>query len=427
MHHRMIYGKSAVSIATPEHNDLHVLKAEPVEIDKHDKSETELVQQALAQPIGERSLGSLVQTGDEVCIVTSDITRPMPSHKVLPNVVGELSDAGIRHQNIKIVFALGMHRQHSRKEQEQIVGKEIASTGIRLLDSDPNDVSCIGKTPKGTPVHVFREVLQSDVIICLGNIEFHYFAGYSGGLKAILPGVCGEETIRHNHRMMMQVQARRGQIIANPVREDIDSVLELIDVDFIVNVIVDSEKNIEGVVAGHPIEAHRRGAELLNERNGINMTSKAHLVIADAGGAPKDINLYQSHKALDSATDFAVPGAPILLVAKCEEGYGNEKFESWLTQFSSTVVREKIRQDFELGGHKAAVLSRITTEHPVWLVSQLTERLTRQANMHSLCPQQGRIHLPDSLWNQAKDTFNRSEAEKEIVAIVPNAASVCPV
>ena len=153
--------------------------------------------------------------------MTSDITRPCPSARLLPPVLQELAKGGVRDEDITVVFGLGAHRAQTREEQQRLVGKAIYER-FRCVDSDPADVDSLGRTSRGTPVLVHRPVAEADVRVCLGGIEYHYFAGFSGGVKALVPGVCAVETIRHNHSMMVEPGATIGQLDGNPVREDIE-------------------------------------------------------------------------------------------------------------------------------------------------------------------------------------------------------------
>ena len=173
-------------------------------------------------------------------------------------MLAELGRAGIRDDDITVVFGLGSHRAHTPQERAQLAGDAV-SRRVHCTDSDPNDVAVIGHTNRGTPVAVFRPVLAADVRVCLGVIEYHYFAGYSGGYKTVIPGVAGLETIQRNHCMMTQPEARAGKLTGNPVREDIDEAGAMVGVDFILNVILDEAHQIVSAVAGHPQLAHHEG------------------------------------------------------------------------------------------------------------------------------------------------------------------------
>jgi lactate racemase len=177
--------------------------------------EISVVESALANPIASRPLTEIVQPGQKVVLVTSDITRPCPSDRLLPHLLDELIRGGVNEADIGVVFALGTHRPQSQAEQKFLVGETVYRR-VPCVDSNPADCVRLGETRRGTPVWVFRPVLEADVRVCVGNIEYHYFAGYSGGVKAIIPGVANAETIRKNHRWMTEPGAATGQLDHNP-------------------------------------------------------------------------------------------------------------------------------------------------------------------------------------------------------------------
>ncbi len=400
---------------------VHVIsRASPGDEDR--PGEEEIIQNALDHPVDSGRLEEIVRPGESVCIVTSDLTRPMPSHVVLPILLQALIEAGISVDDITVVFATGIHRSQSRAEQVTLVGEDVARQ-VRCVDSDPLDVVFVGHTGRGTPVHLTRVVADSDRIICVGNVEFHYFAGYSGGLKAILPGVCSRETVIFNHQMMLDPGAEAGMIAGNPVREDIDSVLDLVCVDFILNVVLDEQKRVIQAYAGDPVGAHHRAAASVDADNRIPVTGPGHLVIASAGGHPKDLDLYQAQKALAHAQSFALPGAPIILVARCPEGYGNRIFAEWLSGGASAEqVLSRLREDFELGGHKAAALARTVTSNPVWLVSDMEPHLVQNAFMNHLdLSADLSLRIPEDALYMAEDLPPGTRA-----LIIPRAPSVLP-
>ncbi len=333
--------------------------------------ETDLIRSALADPIGSPRLSRLVSPGQQVVIVTSDITRPCPTARLLPHVLDELRHAGVADADVTVVFGLGTHRPHTREEQEALVGPAIFRR-VRCIDSDPSDVERVGTTRRGTPVDVFRPVRRADVRILLGAIEYHYFAGYSGGLKALVPGVCNEATIQANHRRMTEPGAITGNLEHNPVRDDIDEAGELIGAQFLLNVVLDEGKRVVRAVAGEPRLAHREGCAGLDAFGRATVEEPADLVVVSAGGSPKDINLYQAQKALDNARHVVRARGIILLVAECPEGLGHHTFEEWMHDPGGPdAILARIRREFVLGGHKAAAVAMAMKQAAIFLVSAL--------------------------------------------------------
>ncbi len=338
------------------------------------------VRLALAAPIGSPPLHQIARPGQPVVIVTSDITRPCPSHLMLPPVLDELARAGVPDEDITVVLALGTHRPHTPQERERLVGAEVLAR-VRVIDSDPARTVPVGITRRGTPVEVFEPVVRAGMRIVLGNVEPHYFAGYSGGAKALVPGVCSVNTIRHNHAMMVEEGARIGVLEGNPVREDIEEAAALIGIDFMLNVIVDSAHQIVHAAAGHPLQAHRWLCRVLDYQSKVVIDHLADIVIVSAGGAPKDINMYQAQKALENAVMALRPGGVIVWVAECPEGLGNATFEEWLLGSTPDDILERIRGNFVLGGHKAAAIARLSKRAAILLVSALPPDLVRSAGM----------------------------------------------
>ena len=341
------------------------------------EDEDSLIQSALAQPIGSPRLSRIVSPGQRVAILTADITRPCPSARLLPPLLQELRAAGIALRDITVIFGLGTHRAHTQEEQRALVGEEVFRQ-VRCIDSDPCRVERVGLTRRGTPIDVFAPVLQAQVRVCLGVIEYHYFAGYSGGVKALVPGVCAASTIQHNHRRMTEPGAVAGRLDGNPVREDIEEAGELVGAHFILNVVLDEAQRVVRAVAGHPRFAHRAGCAALDAFGRASVPQQADVVVVGAGGYPKDINLYQAQKALDNARQAVRPGGVLVLVAECPEGLGNRTFETWMKDPGGPdAILARIRQDFVLGGHKAAAVAMAMKQADIHLVSAIPAGLAR--------------------------------------------------
>lgn len=372
------FGKEKKELNIPDANLLQVLTPNEVASELTGAAE---VERALQNPIGTSRLRDLVTPGQKVAIVTSDITRPMPSYLVLPPVLRELSEGGIPDEDITLVFALGSHRAHTEEEMKKLAGEEVFRR-IKCVDST-GDFVHMGTTSRGTPVDIFRPVAEADMRICLGNIEFHYFAGYSGGAKAIMPGVSTRDAIQVNHSRMVQEAAKAGALEGNPIREDIDEVCEkFVSIDFIVNVVLDEKKMIRRCVAGHFLEAHREGCRFLDTLYKVEIPKKADIVIVSAGGYPKDINLYQGQKALDNAKHAVRDGGTILWIASAREGLGEGVFEKWMTghEKASDMI-EHISKEFQLGGHKAAAIAMVLEKADIVLYSDLDPAFIRSVHL----------------------------------------------
>jgi nickel-dependent lactate racemase len=377
-------------------------------------SATDPLEHALAAPISSPRLKDIVRPGQSVTIITSDITRPCPSHLMLPPLLAELAEGGIPDDQVTIVFAMGIHRPHTQQEQSRLVGEDIWKR-IRCIDSDPEQTILVGTTSRGTPIEVFAPVVEADVRIALGNVEPHYYAGYSGGTKALVPGVCSFNTVNHNHARMVEPGAQIAQLEGNPVREDIEEGAALIGLDFILNVILDSQKNIVSAAAGHPVKAHRWAAQTIEDLRGVNVSDLADIVVVSAGGYPKDINLYQAHKALHTAAAIVRPGGIIIWVAECSDGFGQPTFEEWLTGLDPEDILDRIRQQFVMGGHVAASVTRIKARADLFLVSALSPNKVRQCGM-----------VPFSTLDSALQAAEQKQGEAQIITVLPEGSAVVP-
>lgn len=381
------YGEGALEAVLPDGLDVTVIGpgcglgeevAPPVAPSAADEQAE--IRRALAEPIGAPRLSELAAAARTAAVVVSDVTRPCPSHRILPALLEELSP--LRPEQISILFALGGHRPHSPEEQVRLVGEEVARSGVRLLDLETSRCRPVGTTSRGTRLEVFEPYLEADLRVCVGNIEYHYFAGFSGGAKAVVPGLCSYAAISDNHSMMLAPTARAGIMEGNPVREDIDEAAEMIGIDFILNVLLDEEKRIWHAVAGHFLAAHRAGAEVYDRRCDLRIAEAADVVIASPGGRPKDINLYQAQKTLDNVSGAVKDGGVIVLVARCPEGFGQRVFEEWMTGMGRPqVLIDRIRREFVLGGHKAAAVAGLLDRADVYLVSEFPDDVVRRMCM----------------------------------------------
>lgn len=372
------YGSGTVSV---EFDDKHLLaELMPNEVSVA-LTGVEEVKRSLREPIGSEKLSVLARGKKDVVIITSDITRPVPSYKILPSLLDELAEAGVPDSSITVVFALGSHRGHTEEEMKHLVGEEVYAR-VRCVDADGNDCIHLGTTKAGTPVDVTRKVAEADFKICVGNVEFHYFAGYSGGAKAIMPGVSTREAIQCNHRMMVQREACAGRLDGNPIREDIEEAGKITGIDFICNVVLDAKKEIIKAVSGDAILAHREGCAFLDTLYKVYIPKKADIVIVSAGGFPKDMNMYQAQKALDNAKHAVRDGGTILWLAECTEGLGEHTFEEWMTghEKSSDMI-DHLHREFKLGGHKAAAIALVLQQAKIVLISHYDDEFVRSVHL----------------------------------------------
>jgi nickel-dependent lactate racemase len=406
------FGNTVQKVTIPDKNLADILL--PNAVEKSLTGEAEVLR-ALSEPIGTPRLCDIVSPNEKIAIITSDITRPMPTYKVMPAILDELYSAGVKRENITLVFALGSHRNHSEDEKRHLAG-ERAYSEVTCIDCDPADCVHLGTTSRGTPVDITRVVAEADRRICLGNIEYHYFAGYSGGAKAIMPGVSTREAIQANHSRMVEKTSCAGKLSGNNLREDIEEAADMCGVDFILNVVLDEHKEIIKAVAGDVTLAHREGCKFLDTLYLKNIDSRADIVIVSQGGAPKDLNLYQTQKALDNAKHAIKKGGIVILVGSCKEGLGEKHFESWMKEAPTAhSMIERIERDFVLGGHKAAAIAMVLEDADIFLVSEMPEELVREC---FLTPY-------SDVETALKDAFSRLGDDASVI-VMPYGGSTLP-
>ncbi len=414
LHHvQLAYGDSLLKVALPEDGVVWLTEQQS---SATAPSEERLLHRALQMPYGLPRLSQLVRPGQRVAILVSDITRPCPTARLIPPLLSELARAGVDDKHTHIIFALGSHRQQTAEEQSRLVGDTVFPR-IRCEDTDQEQCVEVGRTRRGTPVHVFRPALEADWRVYVGNIEYHYFAGYTGGAKALLPGACSVETISANHSWMVHDSAAAGRIEGNPVREDQEGAATLVGPAFLWNVVLDGQRRIVEAVAGDVTLAHRQGCRKVDELYRVPLAERADIILASAGGWPKDINFYQAHKSLENAAPAVRDGGILILVAECREGIGHARFAEWLTCGDSPErLLQRIQQQFVLGGHKAAAIAKTRRRAVrIFLVSSMDAELVRSMGF-----------TPHASAQAALDAARSEMGHAALLAVMPHAGSVLP-
>ena len=363
------YGKTEVCARIPARNFLG--KIEPKE--KHGvEDETAEIKRALQNPIGTKRISEIAKSGDKVAIVVDDFTRPAPSYLMVPPVIEELNNAGVRNEDITIIFACGTHRPVTNEEAKRILGEEVI-TKIKYVNHicSAKEHVYVGTTKTyGTKVYLNKMFVEADVKILTGDVGLHYYAGYGGGRKSILPGISSCETIQQNHSMFLHPKARTGILEGNPIHEDMMEAAELAKIDFILNVVLNSKGKIVKAFAGDWKQAFYEGVKLVDEMYKVPVERKADIVVVSCGGHPFDIDLYQAYKAIDGALEIVKRKGVIIWVAECSEGYGNQVFYEWMKKYKTLKEVEKaIKRKFKLGGHKAYYLLKALEKVKIILVS----------------------------------------------------------
>ncbi len=362
------YGKTEVCARIPARNILGSI--EPKERLGIADSRAE-IERALSQPIGTKRLSQIARAGDKVAIVVDDATRATPSYLMTSPILNELDRAGVKDEDVTIIFGCGSHRPVKPNEMEKLVGEE-ALKRVKAISHEHRSGNNVflGKTSFGTKVSVNNVFDEADVKVLTGDVGLHYYAGYGGGRKSVLPGVSSAEAIQHNHSMLLHPKATTGILEGNPVHEDMMEGAKLAKVDFILNIVTNSKKELVRAFAGDLEQAFYEGVKLVDEMYKVPVERRADIVVVSAGGHPLDIDLFQAYKGIDNALEAVKRGGVIVLVAECPEGHGNEVFREWMTKFDDLKRMEKeIRKRFILGGHKAYYLMKALQKVKIILVS----------------------------------------------------------
>ncbi len=367
------YGKTDVCVRVPARNLLGTI--EPKEHPAATDAKAE-VDRALREPIGTKRLSELVKPESKVAIVVDVATRKTPGEILLLPVLAELNGVGIKDENVTVVFGCGTYSAVKPEEAAKLIGEE-ALKRLKTVSHDCKapDLINVGTTKThNNKVLVNRIFMESDVKVLLGDVDLNYYAGYGGGRKGILPGICGEETIKQNHGMLVSANARSGNLVDNPVHVDMTEAARLAKVDFIVNVVANRKGEVVKAFAGDLEGAFLEAVKLYEEMYVVTVDRRADVIVVSAGGYPADINLYEAYKGLDNALDAVKRGGVIILVAECPDGHGNQVFYEWMTRLADIKnVEREIKRNFVLGGYKTYYLLKALANHQIILVSSLPE------------------------------------------------------
>ena len=336
-----------------------------------------IVRAAMDSPIGSPKLRELAAGKKNAVLIISDHTRPVPSKDIVPFMLEELR-AGNPDIEITMLVATGCHRGTTPEELVHKLGEDIVSREhIVVHDCDSSPLTDLGPLPSGARLVVNSLVAQADLVVSEGFIEPHFFAGYSGGRKSILPGVCSRVTVLGNHcaDFIDDPKARMGVIDGNPINRDMERAARMAKLAYIVNVVVNEAHEVVAAFAGDPIEAHHAGCAYLARYCEVEQKQKADIVITSNGGAPLDQNAYQAVKGLTTAADAAADGAALIICAECADGIGGDSFYKALSECANPEeLLEDIRRvpmdETVPDQWQYQILARILEKHHVYFVAR---------------------------------------------------------
>jgi nickel-dependent lactate racemase len=367
------YGKETVPLEVPDGVEI----VYPNEVDARD--EGKVLAEALANPINSKAFADFISDARDVLFIVNDATRPTPTARVLELIADD--HAGV---NASYIVATGAHRACTEDELREIFGALYDDIKGRVIIHDADvdeDMVHIGTSTNGTEMYVNRAGVEAHKIVIIGSVEPHYFAGYTGGRKAFLPGIASRKTITQNHKYALRPEAKALALEGNPVHEDmIDALRTIADKEiFSIMTVLDGEHRIYAATAGHINDSFYAAIDAANEIFCVPVSGEADVVVSVAP-YPMDIDLYQSQKALDNAKLALAPGGVLLLVSKCRMGLGDDAFLKLLSTCDSPEdTMAKLDQDYVLGWHKAGKMAEIAVKGEMWGVTDLDDETLKKA------------------------------------------------
>ena len=417
------FGKEKIKLELPEEQVAGVLVSHAHEY-KAPKSEAELVADALANPIGSPKLSDLAKGKKNCVIISSDHTRPVPSHVIMPQLLAELRK-GNPDIDITILIATGMHRATTKEELIAKYGKEIAEHEKFVIHVSRNDedMVSVGTLPSGGDCRINTVAANADLLISEGFIEPHFFAGMSGGRKSVLPGIASKVTVLANHcsEFINSPHARTGILQGNPIHEDMLYAAKAAKLAFICNVVIDADKKVIAAFAGDREKAHYAGADFEMKLAGVKPVP-ADIVITTNGGYPLDQNIYQSVKGMTAAEATCKEGGVIIDVSSCSDGHGGEDFYNNLKNAESIQkamdeILARGRNETVFDQWEAQILMRMLLKFTIIMVTEAPQQMVEDMHMKYAAS------VDDAL-AMAKEVLAKKGITDPKITVIPDGVSV---
>ncbi len=417
------FGKEKIKLELPEEQVAGVLVSHAHEY-KAPKSEAELVADALANPIGSPKLSDLAKGKKNCVIISSDHTRPVPSHVIMPQLLAELRK-GNPDIDITILIATGMHRATTKEELIAKYGKEIAEHEKFVIHVSRNDedMVSIGTLPSGGDCRINKIAANADLLISEGFIEPHFFAGMSGGRKSVLPGIASKVTVLANHcsEFINSPHARTGILQGNPIHEDMLYAAKAAKLAFICNVVIDADKKVIAAFAGDREKAHYAGADFEMKLAGVKPVP-ADIVITTNGGYPLDQNIYQSVKGMTAAEATCKEGGVIIDVSSCSDGHGGEDFYNNLKNAESIQkamdeILARGRNETVFDQWEAQILMRMLLKFTIIMVTKAPQQMIEDMHMKYAAS-------VDEALSMAKEIMAKKGNKDPKITVIPDGVSV---
>jgi len=419
------YGKGSISFELPEDHISTVVtgKDVPAVADLG-----EAYRHALDHPIDSAPLRYMVKPGETVAIAVSDITRVWQKNdQTLPLLLNYLNAAGIPDENIRIIIAVGGHRQNTEGEFMEICSAEVCHR-VRVVNHqswETENMVPIGRTSRGTHVAINKIAAAAERIILTGGVVYHYMVGYGGGRKSVIPGICALDTIKQNHLWVLgqavgsgtNPLCASGATAGNPLHEDMMEIAALARPDFLINIVPNLNGEMAGVFAGNWASAWWQATRLVDEIFGVPIEKESDIVIATAGGYPKDINLYQSQKTIDNAWHAMKPNGAAIILAECPDIQEPKEFFDWFEHTGRLEMEKALRANYALAGWLAFHQFEYRDKGLIILV-------TRKENFRHAVKAQ--LHPVATIEEALRVAYAHCRAARPSITVLPQGANTLP-
>lgn len=410
------YGKTYKILSLPSENLIDVLEMRPL---PSAEGPTQVVKEKLTNPLGTPPIKELLadKRPESIVIIVSDITRPGPFAVLLRPLINEILSSGFAKNSIRFVIANGTHRKMSKEEMRFQYGDWIVDNfSIENHDCHASDLVYLGTMTSGNELWINRTVAEADFVIATGILNTHYFAGFSGGRKTILPGICGYETIRRNHSNIIHDYARTGNIKDNEIHHEMCEAASKTGVDFCLNMLLNTEKQFVDCFAGDINAVFEEGINAIQRLYAVKFNQYADVVFVSPGGYPKDINFYQSQKSLNNTIELVKNGGTIVLVAECPDGIGQDEMERVLSKADNLDELFRVRkEDIQIGGHRAFATGKLLKKADILVMSSINPEKVRKIHF-----------IPMKSFDDCMDFIIKKHGENFKSYIVPNGSQFFP-
>jgi len=366
------YGNTEVCLRIPTRNFLGTIGPRDKKGVEDPQSE---IERSLEEPIGTDRLSDIAKSGEKASIVTGCVEDSQLAFLILKSILKELTRAGVEKKDVRIIRGYDPLRGYPAADDLQLQNDE-AFRGVELVTHNPEtgNMAGVGKPSAGTKISLSRMFMEADLKILAGILEPHPFAGYSGGRYCVLPGVSSLETIQQTLSLVTDPMARSGMTKGNPVHENMVEAASLAGVDFTLNVVRNSRREVVKAFAGHADDAFMNGVAFADEMYKAPVKKRADAVFVSPGGFPYDLDLYESCMKFNNAIEVLKRNGTIILVAECSKGYGNAEFRKWIVEVGDlNRIERQLRRRFTAGAYAAHSLMRVLQRSEVILVSSLPD------------------------------------------------------